>query len=439
MSQREVRHGRTDRKSTERRSSVVGSTLHEISSQVRGRALPRGGIREHDGLKVADGAIPDSTIMHMGDGKDAGRSILRIVAIVSGSLLLLLLIAALTLTILSHSSIFTITSIVTTDSAHMTADDIARLIELKEGATLLNLDESAIEKSVKRNPWVASVSVRRIVPDKLQVSVQERSLGAVVSMGSGGIAWLLGDDGYWIEPTRIETGERESFNEAALKRAQELGVMLISDVPATVTPVAGTPTTDSSIAAVSSFREQLSPGFLERVVSFVAPSEDDISCVMSNGVEVSLGSPTNVATKESVAERILSEFEGQITYINVRAPSHPTYRRVNSTYVREGTGATGSAVDTTTFGQPVAKVTAEGDSSGIGQDENQSVTGSEDATSGNESATGSTVSSEVSGLDDNASAQGYDTYGSDTYSYDAYDSYGNNGAGNNDSYAGYDL
>ncbi|MDO4539128.1 MAG: cell division protein FtsQ/DivIB, partial [Coriobacteriales bacterium] len=155
----------------------------------------------------------------------------------------------------------------------------------------------------------------------------------------------MGSDTVWIEPFPVETKATESFNDSALTTAQEKGLILICNVPLTVSPVAGQLATDECIRAVSWFYDQLTPEFRDQVVCYSASSDDDISCILNNGVEVSFGQVSNVDTKESVARRILDEFGGQVTYINVRVPTHPTYRRVNSTYVREGSGATGSLLD----------------------------------------------------------------------------------------------
>ena len=54
-------------------------------------------------------------------------------------------------------------------------------------------------------------------------------------------------------------------------------------------------------------------------------SVDAISANLTSGVEVSLGSPENIALKERVVTELLDQVEG-ITYINVRDPENPTYR-----------------------------------------------------------------------------------------------------------------
>lgn len=304
----------------------------------------RGKLRDQEGLKMVGSALRDRLTAGDADEGVTGR-VLRIVVIVTGGLVVLLVAVAIAIAILSTTSAFEITSVTADDSEHVKGADIVQLANVEDGATLLNVDAAAIEKNVQRNPWVASVELQRVFPSTINLRVTERTLGSVVAMGSGGLAWLMGDDQVWIEPLRLEVGKDESANDEALKQAEALGAVLISDVPSSVQPAAGSPSTDKSILAVFSLESQLSEGFRKRVLCYSASSEDDISCLLDNGIEISFGSDNSVSTKEAVAQRILDEYTGQVTYINVRVPTRPTYRRVQSEYVKEGSGATGSAVD----------------------------------------------------------------------------------------------
>lgn len=323
---------------------MVGSTLGDASSRLRARGVPRSGIRTQDGLKVAEGALPDTTMGPV-DARDAGHKILRIVAIVSGSLAAVLLLFALGLAILSHTSAFRITSVETNDTEHVSATDVAALIRVEEGATLLNVDAEAVERAVRHNPWIGGVEVQSAFPNKLIVRTYERKVGALVAMRSGGLCWLLGDDGVWIEPLRVEAQEGESLEDASLAEADRQGVVMISGTPSDVSPVAGTETTDEAIKAALSLDALLPPEFKGQVASYSAPDADGLSCILKSGVEVSFGTTANVEAKVAVARKVLDEFSGQVTYVNVRVPARPTYRRVESSYVREGTGATGVAID----------------------------------------------------------------------------------------------
>lgn len=417
MSARETRKPKRARRGSEQ-PSVVGATLRDVSSRLSGRGLPRGGLREQDGLKVAEGALPDSTFIGgVTDKSDFARRMLRIVAVASGALILILVAFAIAMAILANTSAFAVTGIETFDSEHITAEEVARLADIDEGVTLFNVDSGAIEEGVKRNPWVASVDVERVFPDKLRLNVHERTLGAVVSMSAGGIAWLLGDDNVWIEPLKFEVSKNQSANDVALEQASSLGVILIADVPASVSPSAGSPCTDEAIQAVMSVASQLSDEFTQRIVCYSASSEDDISLTLENGIEISFGSDSSVAAKEEVASRIMNEYGGQITYINVRIPSRPTYRRVDSEYVREGSGATGNAVEEESV---VPKVLAS-DEGEEDSEKSNSKEGDADAstTSSTDDQAYTDDSSYGYGTDDYS---GYDAYGYDSYGYDS--SYG---------------
>ncbi len=431
MDGKNTRSSRSGRKSAGR-SSVVGSKLTDVSAKSSGRRLPRGGIREQDGLKVAEGAIPDSSARDSSLRLDRTRKVLRIVVVVIAVVLVALITVAIVLSVLSNTSAFQISKIETFDSEHVSADEVLRLSNVAEGSTLLNMDEEAIQNGVRKNPWVSSVDIERVFPDTLRLHVNERKLGAVVAMSSGGVAWLLGDDNAWIEPLKLEVSQSESTNDAALAKADSMGVVLISDVPGDVAPVAGAECTDAAIQAVMLFTSQLSDSFKQQIVCYSASSQDDISCTLKNGVEVSFGSANDVGTKESVASHILEQFGGQIVYINVRIPSRPTYRRVDSEYVREGTGATGTSVDEQSIVPKIRGVEEqEGEDSSDGQTDGNSsnsenTSGSNDAASGTQSGNSTTNGNKK---DSSSSASNGGEYGSGGSA---------NANGGYDTYSGYD-
>ncbi len=350
MSTRGTQRGTGTRGKTNHKTSVVGTKVGDTGGILSTHRLPRGGIREQGGLTVADGALPDSTAVGSGlRGAEAGASALRIIAIVSAGLIVLLLVVALALAVLAHTSAFVIDAVEAVETEHVKAEDIVRLVTLDEGATLLSVDEAAVREAVLKNPWISTASIERVLPDTLRIHAQERKPRVLVLMGTAGTAWLLGDDEHWIEPVSLDAGEGEALRDSALAKAAEYGADLVTNVPPEVAPVAGSVCTDESILAALSFEEQFSQDFAQQVVSYSAPGSDDIACVLANGVEVSLGAPNNVDAKERIVNSVLDEYGGQVTYINVRVPTRPTFRYVNSPYVKEGSGANGEpAVETRT-------------------------------------------------------------------------------------------
>lgn len=267
-------------------------------------------------------------------------------AIVAGIVVATLaLVGLLTLLVLSCTPLFTITGIDAEATDHMSADDIIRLANIPNGATLLNLDEGDITSKLRRNPWVGSVSYAREFPDRLRITVRETSVQAIVVMGTGNIAWTLGEGGVWIEPYPITVGSGRSINDVALARAQELGVLLITDAPPTVSPVAGHDATDDVIEAVQSYQDNFSSELRSQIVSYSIASLDSISCTLSSGVQVSLGAATDIDAKQTAISGILAKYRDKLTYINVRTPLNPSYRAIDSDDVKAGTGAVGASDD----------------------------------------------------------------------------------------------
>ena len=229
------------------------------------------------------------------------RQTLRVVGIVVASLAALALVAVVVLFSLRDSSVFSIDSVEVQPTGHVTQEDLQNLVKVPAGSTLLNVDTASIEAALKKDPWIASVEFERAFPHTLKITVHEQRVDALVVMSSGSIAWYLGGDGRWVQPTSVTAAEDQSVNDAALERAMAEGCLLITDVPATVAPEAGSAVTDASILAVQKFREGFSEDFASQVVSYSAPAEDSISCMLASGVEVLLGSPTDIATKQGIA------------------------------------------------------------------------------------------------------------------------------------------
>ena len=247
--------------------------------------------------------------------------------------------------VLSNSSAFRIQNVVCEPTDHVSESDIQNLLSVPEGATLLNFDQSGIEDSLRKDPWVASLTFERQFPDTLKITINEQSTDALVLMNAGSIAWYLGSSGTWIQPTKISVADNQSVNDAALTRATSEGVLLITGVPSSVSPKSGSTATDDVFSAVQAFRDGFSRDFSSQVVAYSAPSADNVSCVLSSGVEVSLGSASQISTKESIAKEILAAHPGKVTYINVRVASSTgaSFRSIDSDDVEAGSGVSSSA------------------------------------------------------------------------------------------------
>lgn len=277
----------------------------------------------------------EATAKHPRRGK--GRGPFIALSIIVG----LVVTLAITYAVLSNTSAFVISSIECEDTEHITADAIATLAAVPEGTTLLNYDAAIIEENLKHNPWVGSVKCTRVFPDRLRIDVTERTVTALVPLSAGSVVWCLGTGNVWIEPIKVVPEEEQTMVEAALTAARERGCLLITDVPSNVSPVAGEPADGEVFGAISQYQNGFSDEFWQQVVSVSAPSVEGLACTLESGVEISLGTPTNIPTKEGIVEQLLAKYPNRITYINVRVPGSPSYRMIDSESVQEGTGVMG--------------------------------------------------------------------------------------------------
>lgn len=247
-------------------------------------------------------------------------------------------VALLVYFVLSNSQVFSIDTITAPATEHISQDSIDKLIEIPEGTNLLNFNADEITKSLQKNPWVASVDYERQFPHDLVIHINERKIYALVLLGSDSTAWYLGEGNVWMQPLTIASEEGKTLSEVALAKAQAEGELLIYNVPASMSPQQSAYANDDVLTAVETFQNTFSDDFVSHIVAYSAPSLDAISCVLDSGIEISLGSATQIETKERVIEELIEAHPDQITYINVRTPANSSYRKVDIANVQRGTG-----------------------------------------------------------------------------------------------------
>ncbi len=341
------------------------------------------------------------------DSKEPVQVPVRGIAVVLGLLCTLMLIGAIGIVVLAHTSAFTITSIDTEATEHVSSADIASLAGVEEGTTLLNYDESLISNNLKRNPWIKDVEIVRIFPDRLKIVVTERVVSAYVMMNSGSVTWCLGDDNVWVEPVKVEVTQGQSMAEAALAMAVERGSLLVTNVPQTVNPMAGQPAGDPVFDAMRSYQEELSSDLWSQVVSADLSSIDGISVMLKSGLEISLGAPTAIDAKQKIIDQLLEKYPNRLTYINVRVPSNPTYRMVDTEAVEQGTGAIGDILDMSTISSQEAEAASEQPSATADEQAQSTASDTASANEGGTSSDSQSLPNEDGSGSSDASDSGY--------------------------------
>lgn len=229
-----------------------------------------------------------------------------------------------------HSPLFEIKRITANPTQHVTSEQISALAAVPGGSTLFNVDEEGIARRLSENPWIASVSLTRKLPDELVVEVRERHGAAVVMLANGGEAWRIASDGYWLEQVALQQATSDNGIAAPADQARAIaaseGLVYVADVSALIVPEAGKQCADEAVLGVLAYLEGFSETLRAQVAIAKAPSLASISIVLANGVEVSLGAPADISLKEQIVTGLLDRHAGEITYINVRTPSSPAWR-----------------------------------------------------------------------------------------------------------------
>jgi cell division protein FtsQ len=74
--------------------------------------------------------------------------------------------------------------VVVTGNAHLSTGEVLSRLDGVVGSSLLTLDLEACRASLRSSPWVADVTMRRVLPDTLEVSVTERRPLAIARTGA---------------------------------------------------------------------------------------------------------------------------------------------------------------------------------------------------------------------------------------------------------------
>lgn len=65
----------------------------------------------------------------------------------------------------------------------ISTDEIIGLSGLEEGRNLFSFKVGAVENAIRKNPWVESVTVKRDLPDVVNINIREREPVALVKLG----------------------------------------------------------------------------------------------------------------------------------------------------------------------------------------------------------------------------------------------------------------
>lgn len=101
----------------------------------------------------------------------------------------------------SQNERFTITQIELTTNGTLPLSNLREYAGVTEGQNLFAIDIQQIARNIERTPRVRSAEVRRVLPDKLVIRVQERTALARIAEGATGLPMAVDREGYVLGPS----------------------------------------------------------------------------------------------------------------------------------------------------------------------------------------------------------------------------------------------
>lgn len=210
-----------------------------------------------------------------------------------------------------RSDLFHVNNVQVNGSAHLTSQEITGIAAVSDDSTLLRLDSKGIKERLEDNAWVQNAAIHRVFPDTIVIDITEREPGAVVKINDRS-NWVISTDGAWLSAATTDDWEN---------------AMKIIDVsPSMPAPISGAMCADDGINNALDILNSISDDLRSRIVSISAESSIKTSLNLVDGVTVAFGDSSDIEVKEAVINSLLNEYEGRISYINVRVPTRPTYR-----------------------------------------------------------------------------------------------------------------
>lgn len=217
----------------------------------------------------------------------------------------LLILGATAWAVVVKSPVFDVRDVRVVGTARLSPEEIAGLAGVKEGSNLLLLSVEDVAASVRSNPWVADVTVRRDLPSTLVVRVRERAAVGWVAGPKGGV--VVAEDGTVLG-----------------RRARPGGLVRVGrtdDLP-------------DRGNTVSNVRPQLRvaaslPPRVRREVAGASRQGKEIVLRLRSGPRILYGEADGLPAKRAALVSLLSwiEREGvEAAYVDLRAPGTPAVR-----------------------------------------------------------------------------------------------------------------
>lgn len=230
---------------------------------------------------------------------------------------------------LYNSKVFSIEQVDFIGAEHLTDEEMNLLANISPNANLLNVNVSKLRDNLLADAWIEDVSVNRVFPHTLEVSVAEREVAAIVEVpsedGSTTKDWAISADGRWLMPIPKE-GTEEAARTSAKVYEDAAGALHITDVPADTAPEVGKQCNDANVNNALAIIDGLTTELAQRITNVKATEPESTTLTIKDGPDIVFGTADHVRDKERVCLKIMEDHPEGVAFINVRTVDRPTWR-----------------------------------------------------------------------------------------------------------------
>lgn len=210
-----------------------------------------------------------------------------------------------------HSSVFFIKDVAVIGEQAVPSQDIIALSGITAGQNIFEINVKASQKAIEIIPRVKRATIKRIFPDRIQISVIEREPWAYVVHDSGVL--LIDNEGICLD--KLATMEET-----------ELPVISIANTPQVIQE--GQQVNRAAIKLIKSIIDKLPTDLLQEVSEFHYSNQGQVIVFTIDGTEVRLGGEDRLDEKISYWRRVIKMEKERgnqngLEYIDLRFKGQP--------------------------------------------------------------------------------------------------------------------
>lgn len=226
---------------------------------------------------------------------------------------------------LVNASWFTVSHYQVSGLKYLDSQYVIELAAVAKDQSLVTVSSKQIKQRMLRSPWVASVAVKKRLPNTLVLEVVERTPALRVITPTKS-TWVIASDGVWLGQLQSGTGAVYKSRDLAHGVVVEAkSIMRVTDVPQT-SMVVGESTKSMILRNALDIYNNMSGSLRKQIESMSAPETALTKMFTFDHVEISVGSAEGMKIKGKIIESILREQKGKVVLINVRSVEKPTWR-----------------------------------------------------------------------------------------------------------------